>query len=133
MSFFFSKAVVIVGGLATLALSFQLGVFYGPERRDALYREYSGGGRVAAVAALRPAIARIADVAFPRAQAAGFVEAPFGPEVPGAYGRPMAAPVQLACDSAAPGLPTLAATPDAEPGATAALAIGADPDAEQHG
>jgi hypothetical protein len=107
MSLFSGKAMILAGGLATLALSFQLGVFYGPERRDALYREYSGAGQIAAVAALRPAIVGFTQTALPQAQAAGFVEAPLpGAEVMGEYGRPMASAERKLCDGAA--LTTLA-------------------------
>ncbi|WP_165185114.1 hypothetical protein [Caulobacter soli] len=102
MSLFSGKVMLIAGAVATLALSFQLGVFYGPERRDALYREYSGAGRVAAVAALRPALARITQTALSQVQAAAFIETPApGAEIQGEYGRPTVALEQRACDSAA--------------------------------
>ena len=103
MAFFPGKVMIIAGGLATLALSFQLGVFYGPERRDALYSEYSGAGRIAAIEALRPAVARIAESAVGQAQAAGFIAAPSpGPEVLGEYGRPMVVAERQTCDVVAP-------------------------------
>lgn len=134
MSLFSGKTMVIAGGLATLALSFQLGVFYGPERRDALYREYSGAGRVAAVAALRPAIARIAETAFPQAQAAGFVEAsPSKPEVRGEYGRPLTASAPQTCEGVAPAFLAEDAAPSPEPDAPPVLAIGADADVGRQG
>lgn len=127
MSLFSGKTMVIAGGLATLALSFQLGVFYGPERRDALYREYSGAGRVAAVAALRP-IARVAETAFPEAQAAGFVEAlpATESEVRGEYGRSLTASASEACDGLVPAFLARDAQPSFEPDAAPVLATGAD-------
>ena len=119
MSLFLSgKTMILAGGLATLALTFQLGVFYGPERRDALYREYSGAGRVAAVAAWRPTIARLAQTAFPQAQAAGFVEAPSpGSEVPGEYGRPLIVAEREVCDGAAGAILARGMPTPAEPAA----------------
>ena len=108
MAFFPGKMMIIAGGLATLVLSFQLGVFYGPERRDALYSEYSGAGRIAAIEALRPAVARIAESAVGQVQAAGFIVAPSpGPEVQGEYGRPMVVAERQTCDVVAPAAPAL--------------------------